>query len=481
MVETHSYRKSRVNLEDYDYLRDIQNRLLLAHLTVHDLEILEEIIYSPTQFSIDTLACQTKKSEKQLFETLTKLRETDLFKIKGTTLLVDKEVRKYFEIQIARFEESFKPGMEFLQSLLKKVPIHLLPNWYPIPRTSNNIFESLIEKYFETPQKFQRYLAELTFNDEMLESIVDDLFAAPNYRLYSKDICKKYSLSEEEFEKCMLQLEFNFLCCLVFERKGNRWLGVVTLFQEWKDYLHFLQQNRPCEIQVIDEIEESRPQSFAFVEDMSIFLTVMGHRDFFVKLDSKERWVPDKSIVQTLIEKCEGFDLETEKKEQFFTNYVNQVIKKLLFLRLANIEKSRVFPTEAAKEWLKTPIQKRALSTYKMTISQYPFSEFSQAVCTERNIHEIEKSIGRIIGLGWVFLDDFLKGVTAPISENSKMMLTKTGRHWRYAPPHYSDEETFLIRKVTFDWLFEGGMISTGECRGKPCLQITPFGRSIFA
>ena len=44
--------------------------------------------------------------------------------------------------------------MEFIQLLLRKVPIDILPTWYPIPRTSNSIFDSLIEKYMKTPSNF---------------------------------------------------------------------------------------------------------------------------------------------------------------------------------------------------------------------------------------------------------------------------------------------------------------------------------------
>jgi len=480
MVETHVYRKNKINLEDYDYRKDIQNRVLLSQLTPVDLEVLEEIIYSPTQFPISKLAKQLDKTGKEILETLMKLSKTDLFKLDGETVIVDKEMRKYFEIQIVKFEENFTPGMEFLQALLKKVPIHILPNWYPIPRTSNNIFHSLIEKYLHTPQTFQRYLAELNFGDDKLNGIVNDLFNSPNYKVYSTDLRKKYELSDEEFEEHMLYLEFNFVCCLVFEKRDDEWVEVVTLFQEWKDYLSFLKESQPQEIEKKNKIKRTRPNDFSFVEDMSSLLALANTHSFFVKLDSKERWIPEKKLVAAITKECKGFDLKTEDGENFFKDYINRVIQKLLFLKLATIEKSQLVPAEDAPEWLTLPIEKRALNTYKMTVSRYPFSEFPAEICTERNIHEIEKSISRIIDSGWVFFDDFLRGIIAPISENSKMVLKKTGRYWKYTLPDYSDEETHLIQKIIFDWLFEGGIISTGVFEDKPCLNITPLGQSMF-
>src|SRR5690606_655670 len=103
--------------------------------------------------------------------------------IEGDTIFVDKDKRKYFEIQISRFDEDFVPGMEFVQGLLKKVPIQVLPLWYATPRTSNNIFESIIEKYLLTPQIYQRYLSELSLGDPLFTSIMRDLFVSADLKL----------------------------------------------------------------------------------------------------------------------------------------------------------------------------------------------------------------------------------------------------------------------------------------------------------
>ena len=76
--------------------------------------------------------------------------------------------------------------------------------------------------------------------------------------------------------------------------------------------------------------------------------------------------------------------------------------------------------------------------------------------------------------------DEFIKGIIAPISENSKMSLKKTGRYWKYSLPDYSEGEMALIRLVIYNWLFEGGIIATGSFKGEECLRITPLGQSMF-
>lgn len=473
MVETHNFRKNKINLEDYDYRKDIQNRLLLADLTSLELEILEEVICRPLKFSIQELVDQLDIASVELFSILEKFSRSGLFAFDQAEIIVDKEMRKYFEMQLTKFEENFIPGMDFLQTLLKKVPIHVLPNWYPIPRTSNNIFDSLVEKYLITPHTFQRYLSELTLNDPISEAIVRDLFAASNYKISAKEIQKKYQLSEEEFEKQLLYLEFNFVCCLVYEKQGQEWMEVVTLFQEWKDYLSFLKETQPKAIERKKQVQPFRKSDFSYIEDLSFLLSLAHKKSIFVRLDQNEEWKLEK-------EAMEFFTKEVKDLSSKFNLYCNQLVQKLLFLKLAHVENSRLFPTEQAYEWLTLPLEKQAINLYQQTLKHYPFSEFPSEICKERNIHEIEKNLSRIIGSDWVFLEDFLKGVIAPISEKSKMTLKKTGKYWKYTPPDYSEKEQELIRKVIYEWLFEAGMISRGFFEEKECLRITPFGTSMF-
>ncbi|QVL56964.1 MAG: hypothetical protein KFB93_06155 [Simkaniaceae bacterium] len=480
MVETNIFRKNKINLEDYDYQKDIQNRVLMSQFSPEDLEVLEEIIYSSQKIPISRLVDQLDKNLDKVQQILEKLSKTDLFKIQEDTVIVDKEMRKYFETQIQKFDEDFTPGMEFLQALLKKVPIHVLPNWYPIPRTSNNIFNSLIEKYLETPQTFQRYLTELNLGDPILNGIVTDLFEAPEHKMYSSDIREKYKLSEEFFEEHLLYLEFNLICCLVYEKKDGEWIEVVTLFKEWKDYLSFLKESQPKEISKKGDVKRTRPHDFSFAEDMSTLLALSMTKPLYMRLNQNEEWGFEKASANAVAKQCKGFDLKSEEGQAHFHSYMSKVIQKLTFLKLARVEGNQLIAAEEAEEWLALPIEKRALNTYKVTLTNYPFSEFPVEICSERNIHEIEKSICRIIGSGWVLFDEFLNGVIAPISENSKMSLKKTGRYWKYSLPDYSEAEMTLIRLIIFNWLFEGGIIATGSYQGKECLRITPLGQSMF-
>ena len=228
------------------------------------------------------------------------------------------------------------------------------------------------------------------------------------------------------------------------------------------------------------QIKKTRPSDFAFAEDMSAILALSITKPLYVRLNDNENWIFEKQSITQITKQLKGFDLKSEEGQAFFMDYSIKIIQKLLFLKLARVEKGQLVAEEDAEEWLSLPIEKRALNTYKQTLTNFRFNEFSQKICSERNIHEIEKTISRIIDSEWVFLEDFLSGIIAPISDNSKMILKKTGRYWKYTLPDYSEEEINLFKTVIYEWLFEAGVIATGSYNGRECLRITPLGQSMF-
>lgn len=74
--------------------------------------------------------------------------ENKTFKIQGEEIIVDKEMRKYYETQISKFDDHFQPDLEYLQSLLSKVPLHSLLVWYAILETLTIFFNQLLKKSF---------------------------------------------------------------------------------------------------------------------------------------------------------------------------------------------------------------------------------------------------------------------------------------------------------------------------------------------
>ncbi len=469
MLDLSSVRKNKVSLTDYNCQQDIENRMLMDDFSAFELEVLEEILFSPLKISIKKLTRSMDSTEEDLAPILKKLGDAGLLAMQEEYLLVDKELRKYFEFQIVRFDPDFKPDMEFLSALLRKVPIHHLPAWYAIPRTSNNIFESIVEKYLLTPQIFQRYLSDLNFGESPLQGIVSDLFAAPEFKLYSSDVIAKYNLTRREFEELMLLLEFNFIGCISFEKEDDHWIEVITPFYEWHQYLRFLRTTETPRISHDAAVERFRKSDFSFVEDMTKVLAFVLKKPIHFP-----NWQPGSPLPPQTAEELaiycsldDGHALEA-------------ILQKLILTELASFDGQKLKALDGAKSWLAMASENKALHLYRHQKNRILNPALPSQLLTERNIRESEKALKRVLHGDWVFFDDFFKGILVTLSENSVIVLKRTGKHYKYSLPVYSEDEKNLLKAIVFEWLFETGMVRTGTYRGCDCFAVTPFGRFFF-
>jgi len=477
MADLHSIRKNKITLEDYDFRQDIENRLLMAQFTSTDLRVLEEILYSSIKIPLRKLAKSVDLEEDTILPILDKLSKTGLFAVEADCILVDKEMRKYFEAQIMKFDPEFKPNMEFLQSLLRKVPIHILPVWYAVPRTSNNIFESLIEKYLLTPQIFHRYLEELNFSDPVLTGIVRDVFESKDLKVYGKDLIEKYALSREQFEHSLLLLEFHFACYLGYEKVGDEWTEIVTPLHEWSQYASFLQSTQAPSIAAADSIKRNRTQDFAYILDLGQILSQAKKQPLSLSEDKHKRLLPtNQAAMSALAAKME--DLNEE--DPAFADYIHKLILKLCQLKLAGIVDNRLYALESASDFLEMRPENRSLFLYRHPLNRFFSSQIPAEIMTDRNLREAEKSILRVLNSGWVYFEDFIRGVTTSLGEDSIIMLKRQGKSWQYALPSYTQEELALIKATVLEWLFELGVTATGKQNDLECFCVTSFGQSLF-
>ncbi len=472
MLDVSVQRKNKVCLDDYDYKQDIENRLLMAQFTSTDLNVLEEILYSSINIPIRKLSKSLSLEEKEILPVLQVLSKTGLFTFEGDSIVVDKDVRKYFESQILKFDPDFKPGMDFLQNLLKKAPIHILPIWYSIPRTSNNIFDSIVEKYLLTPQIFNRYLMELNAGDALFTGILKEVYQAPDFKVYGKDLIEKFSLTREQFEKALLTLEFNLVCCLGYTKIDDEWKEVVTPFYEWKEYLTFLRNTEATSIVNTSTIERFRPLDFSFIEDLHAILSMAKKQPLALNPDK----TPQESLLPTIAAQLTGF----KENAPAILPYLNKLISKLRLLKLAEVVDGRLYVLDSANDWLSMKPEARGMFLYRHPLNQIDSNTVPIELCTERAIREAEKSVIRVLNSGWVYFDDFMQGVIAPLSAESSILLKHLGKTWKYVLPKYTEDELSLIKIIVLDWLFQIGITSVGIHEGKDCFCVTPFGQSIF-
>ncbi|MGE3953790.1 MAG: hypothetical protein AB7F31_01145 [Parachlamydiales bacterium] len=471
-------RKNKINLEDYDYQRDIENRLLMSQFSTFDVEVLEEILHSSLTIHLSDLAEALGQDLLPVMEVVDKLSQTKLVKRVGEVIEVDKEMRKYYEFQILKFDDKFEPNMDFLQGLLRKVPIHALPIWYATPRTATNIFDSIVERYLATPRLYQRYLLELNFEDPVLTGIMNDVFTAPDFTLRSRELREKYHLTREEVEEVLLILEFNFICCLSYRQIGDQWKEVVTPFYEWREFLRFQRDTKPEPLPPEAAVEERRGGALPFAKDLKILLTYLLDHDLDIEEDfDAELYRIDVATLEKLAKKGEGLTLKGEELERYFS----WLIDKALLLNLAELDEEKLKATDETEEWVTHPIEDQALALYRHPDNTITTVPVSPSLSNERNLREIEKALFRCAGGDWVYFDDFLKGVYAPIGERSETSLRKKGRRWAYVRPTYSPEEKAFIQAAIMERFFEAGFVSTGLLGGRSCFRVTPFGRTMLS
>ncbi len=471
-----TYSKNKVDLADYDYAEDIERRLILSDLDQVEFEVLEEILYSPVKFPIDRITKNLDLKKAIVAPILDKLTTARLLSVEGDEVIVNKEIRKTYERDFGKFEEI--PGIESLRAMLKRVPIHVLPNWYAIPRCSDNIFESIIDKFLSTPQKFQRYLLELNFSDPNTSYIIQDLMKSPDYKVPSKTIMEKYDLGKEQFEEIMLYLEFNFVCCLTYESDGERWYEVVTFFNEWRDYLLFIKKGTPKPIRDLSKIRKIRPSDFAFVEDMGTILNLASKANY--EVDAGFCYTFDEDAQTKIAQRCGGFNLASSEDKERFKHYIHRIVDKLLTLELARLEDGVLKPIEDGFEWLGMAPDKRALELHRHPLNRLTCEKLSKEIINERNIRSAEKCIASIVDTGWVYLDEFLKGMIVPLTDEMQISLEQKGRHWKYTMPNYSEDEHTFVAAVITEWLFECAIVSSGTVDGRPCFCVTSFGQTFY-
>ncbi|NDD58625.1 MAG: hypothetical protein EBZ47_05125 [Chlamydiae bacterium] len=477
LMELNPIRKNKICLSDYDYQKDIENRLLMAQFSSNDLEVLEEILYSSLQIPVKKLAKSLELEESKVIFSLSKLSKTGLLHVDGELVHVDKEMRKYFEAQIQKFDEDFVPGMDFLQSLLRKVPIHILPTWYSIPRTSNNIFESLIEKYLLTPQIFQRYLLELNFGDPVLTGIVEDVYSSANLEVRAQYLIEKYQLSKEQFEEYMLHLEFNFVCCLGYKKIDDLWHEKVTPFHEWKEYMTFLKESETPSLQEVDLISYKRPHDYSFVQDMAVILEKAKKQPIPMDRTEEGLLIPSEKALASILSSFSELSMEASLLEK----YVHHLIAKIQLVKLAEVTDKKLSLHERAHEWLEMRLESRAMFLYRHPLNRPLQLGSADAIYSEKALREAEKSIVRALGKGWVFYEDFLKGISAPLKEEAIVSLKRSGRNWKYALPEYNAQEKTFLRTVILEWLFEAGIVQVGAVSDRTCFRVTSIGHSLFA
>jgi hypothetical protein len=453
----------RVVLEDFDFKRDLKLRLLLEKLNTHQVHVLEEILYSPLKVSAQELCDNTDTNYTDIYLILESLAPLGLFQLKEDTLFVDKEVRKYFETLIEKFSADFHPDLDYFKELLKHVPIHCIVSWYHIPRTSNNIFNSIVERHLKTPKMYEKYIKDtLTFDPE-IQKLASYVLHDPREKVPCTELMEKFSLTEEELEEKILFLEYHYILASSYEIEDSKYKKHLSLFSEWKNWKKSADTYSEDELALHeDEIAKASTNEFSFIEDMSAIIKLCDERDLQVVYNQKDElfYLADENI-------------NLQELNNTSASYIARVINKNLLLGLCVIEEDVLRQTSPATKWLETPIKKRTLITFKHphnALSHKSDYSFHQH---DRNIIEVQKALSTIQSGKWIMFDDFMMRHLSKGNTLKQAELKRVGRHWKYESAEYDPKEIEFFKLIVLSWLFESGMVIPGIYQGKDCLTVT--------
>lgn len=445
-----SNKKNKINLSDYNYQQDLKNRLLMAKFSKANVDVLEEILNSSIKIKIEDLMEDLGISSDLVFQSIEIFEKLGLLKVEKDTLVVNKEMRKYYEFQILKFDKDFQANLEFVQGLLRKVPIHILPTWYNLPRTCDNIFQSIIEKYLLTPKTFERYFEELQTEDPILAAIAEEI--NEKGPITCEDLRLKHGLSEEDFVLYILHLEFNFLGFLSYRRIDKQWHEVLSPLHEWSEFCQFRNNSKA---KAIDEkITPYRKESFAFIEDCKKIIKALNLKKSIEKVK-----------LNTLIE-----DTEQENSPLRFDQYLSMLTDRLEEIKFIKLVDAALELCPKALKWLEMPVEEQAIYLFCQP-SNYPAH-----LQNERSIRCIEKSLLKLSSNTWYRFDEFLKSLTCCIGHTEGVCLKKKGRYWKYEIPQYSEEEKIFVHSIIFERLFHAGIIDIASFDGKDVFRLNSFG-----
>lgn len=430
MLNNNAPRKHKVELSDYDFQRDVATRLFFANLTEFQKNIIEEIVNSSVKCSIKQIASTLETDVTSLQPFLAQLESFDLHKIQGDQLLVNKEVRKYFAYEVEKFSPSFEPDMLHLQALLNKVPIHTLPQWYAIPRATDNIFHSIIERYFHTPKTYRKHMEDMAVDCPQLFQIYQMICQSPDLSVSAECLMKKFHWTQEQFEKVMLEFEYNLCGSLCYKKDGDLWKEYATLYHEWKLLTHFKTSQLPPSLGS-DSYTRKHASDFSFIEELTKLSHCLVDDD---KIDRSSPWQ------QLLLETASDLNIP-----------------------------------ENPMLWIRKTKQEQCASVYKMLLNK---SRVSSGKFAEKDLREVEKYLKIVAPRGWICFDDFMKGFTGPVRSHAPIELHKKGKKWRYRVPEHTDEDRNVVHMIVTDFLWKAGIVALGSCEdGKECFAVTPYGR----
>ena len=409
------YRKNQINLSDYDLHFDIQIRAHLSAINERDVLFLEALIYNSLKITIEDLCTELDYSSSEI-TTLLSLHDTvGLYSVHGNIITIDKEVRKKIEWELEKFDPQFLPGLNLIRASLKKVPVYVLPQWYKLSKTTDNIFEAVREKFLITPQVYNAYLLENKLENPTAKQLYEAISNTENYEISLSDFLKEHPLSKEELHEAIILLEFNLMGCLIYKKNGNSYVPYVSFFSEWKTHLIDLKKKQ--QVFLKNSISSPLTTETPVVNQMTNLLENLK------QINKKDQYLP---ILHTI-----GF-INTEYTEL----------------------------SSRGKEWLELPHKNKCFVLFNTLLYRYLTYEPLYLITNENRIRECCAILINALSQRETELPTIMETLSLPLHKDHKMQITREGKIWAYSLPSFNEKEQNLLQHLLDHLLYYSGIIN---------------------
>lgn len=449
-------KKHQVNIMDYDYLRDVNNRIFLSSLSTFDVFVLDAILYSPLHTSLEALKeyllNQDKSvNEKQLQATLAKLQKIHLLTITSDNMIqVNKELRKYFEINIQRFEQKDVPGISLVKELFRLLPTHLLMQWYDVSNFSNNIFSSIIERYLSQAHFYMTHLTNVQGDNFLYKKILDIVFSAPDFCVNLSFLQEELGLSEQDLQASLLHLEYNLACVLSYRQSSqNSYIAIVTPFAEWRKYLFATSCQPMKELQ-----EPPQENSSTYLKDFSDFVSEASRGQCLDKVQQLSH-SGDLALLPSHVKVAQR-------------------------LGLIKIEENTIQLTRSGALWSEKELaEKQTLLFQHMHFCCLNNSEWHSIYIN--STFEITKKVLLTLPASiWFSLSELINSIVPLCKRGSSATLVREHQQWQYTLPNYPESFYKFLTLMIKLHFFHSGMIKTAVMNHQEIFCVTPLGKKIL-
>ena len=453
-----------INLSEYQHELEIEARILIEQLSSFEIQLINTLFYSSLKTSVKELQNELNADIAQVEAALDALSPLRLFHLSNGDISINKETRKQLEPLIERLESDFSPTIQYLVDKLSCVPINLLPKWYALPHTSDQITQSIIDKYLSTPSKYTQQLSQLKNNNSQAQQVYDILYSSPQLRVSLRDVAQALSLSIRECHALILELEFHFACCLTYEVVSERLEPIVVPPTEWSCYLATQGETTSSSIQE-DHVERIHRHDFGFINDMGKMLRTLLVEA--ITLDEEPFLPHNRTILDAIA-----------TSNEVATTYFQQLVAALEALNLASVKKGALTLTPEGKSWLSLTQEEQAMLLYFHHLKCY---HHNSGIFSDRDVRKVEKALSTLPPNSWIPFETFCNSTIGAIGTTTPVTLRCIGRRWHYELPTYSDQERTFIQEVLTSHLYQCGMVATGWYNGKLHFKVTPFGQYSLA